>query len=300
MIVIEPTESETNVELEELVSHAREGSREAAETLIKRLQPIVFNLCQKFYLHPEDGEDAAQEILIKALTNLGRWRSDRGPFRVWFLAVARNHLIDVRRQKGRLESQMTGLNDYFDAVDAIPDDVSADTLTPGPEARALAMEANASCMLGMLVCLDREQRLVLIVGDVLGIESREAAQIFGVTAAAFRQRLHRARAELYSFLERRCGLVNKGNPCRCRKKAKGFAAAGWIDPVKRTWTDSYYQNAEVFSEEHAERAFDGLYEACSAQFRGLPAYDSDRNLVDLTKILEAPNVKRWFRLESDG
>ena len=281
----------------DLVADSLQGETESLGRLVELAQPLVFNLAQKFYLSPQDAEDASQEILIKLITRLDRFDPDRGTFRAWVLGIARNHLLDTRRKLGRMESQITSIEGYFDALDAVPDERIRDTSRLGPEDRSIALEANASCLLGMLLCLDREQRLVLIVGDVLSIPAPEAAAVFDLTAATFRQKLSRARKDLYSFMDLKCGLVNSANPCRCYRKAKGFAAAGWIDPEKRVWTDTLYENARVFADGNAEPAFDSLDSAYAEQFTGLPQYDADRSVVDIEQILSNPQVRRLFHFE---
>lgn len=55
----------------------------------------------------------------------------------------------------------------------------------------------------------------------------------------FRQRLCRARADLYRFMDKKCGLVNQNNPCRFHKKMKGFIKEGWVDPNNLKFNINY-------------------------------------------------------------
>ena len=75
-------------------------------------------------------------------------------------------------------------------------------------------ESKVSCMAGMLMCLDREQRLIYIVGELFEIDHNMGSEIFGTSPANFRQKLSRARKDLYHWMHDKCGLVNKENPCR--------------------------------------------------------------------------------------
>ena len=53
--------------------------------------------------------------------------------------------------------------------------------------RALQIEeSKVACMAGMLMCLDREQRLIYIVGEVFEIDHRLAGEIFAIKPANFR------------------------------------------------------------------------------------------------------------------
>jgi hypothetical protein len=87
-----------------------------------------------------------------------------------------------------------------------------------------------ACTSGMLLCLDREQRLTYILGAIFGVSDAVGADLLEITAENFRQRLTRARRDLRNFMNDKCGLVNKANPCRCAKKTRGFIREGHVDP----------------------------------------------------------------------
>jgi RNA polymerase sigma factor (sigma-70 family) len=274
------------------VDSALQGDQKALENLSQSLRPLIFNLCQKFFLSPEDAEDNTQEILIKVITKLGLFDREKGQWVTWVLRIAKNHLLDFRRTKGRMEAQVGSFDQYFSALEQVPDEALSDPHQIGPEDHLLAMEANASCLLGMLLCLEQKQRLVIILGDVLEVPAAQGGAILEVSADNFRQLLSRARKELHSFMHQRCGLINKANPCRCHKKAKGFLQAGWLHPEKRVWADAHYENAAVFSEENAPKAFSLLERAYASQFRGLPSYDDPQAGVDLSNILADPGSEK--------
>ena len=85
-------------------------------------------------------------------------------------------------------------------------------------------------MLGMLLCLTREQRMAFILGAIFEVPSDIAGEVLGLSPEAFRKRLERARADLTSFMNAKCGLVNPNNPCRCPKKTAALIREGWVDP----------------------------------------------------------------------
>jgi len=104
--------------------------------------------------------------------------------------------------------------------------------------RLLIEEAKISCTSRMLLCLDRGQRLVYILGEILDVGDAVGAKLLEISADNFRQRLSRARRELHSFMNDKCGLVNPANPCRCAKKTRGFMQAGYVDPAKLLFATS--------------------------------------------------------------
>ena len=86
------------------------------------------------------------------------------------------------------------------------------------------------------LCLDREQRLTYILGQIFRVTDVVAAEVLEVTCDNFRQRLARARPDLRNFMNDKCGLVNRANPCRCAKKTRGFIEAGDVDPKNLLFT----------------------------------------------------------------
>src|SRR6266567_4239988 len=69
-----------------------------------------------------------------------------------------------------------------------------------------------------------------ILGAIFEISDAVGAELLDISRDTFRQRLARARRDLHSFMNDKCGLVNRANPCRCAKKTRGFIEAGYVDP----------------------------------------------------------------------
>ena len=88
------------------------------------------------------------------------------------------------------------------------------------DVKLLVDEARVNCTAGMLLCLDREQRLACVLGEIFGVTDTVGAELLDIAPDTYRQRLARARRDLHSFMNDRCGLVNPGNPCRCARKTR--------------------------------------------------------------------------------
>src|ERR1700722_13567928 len=217
----------TDHEDQDLVMLARAGDRTALEELIQRHQGWIYNIAVRMLYHPQDGEDATQEILVKVLTRLSSFES-RSSFRTWLYRIAVNHVLNMKR--GRLEDPALSFRLYGEELDKIPDLELTDPKGESAESNLLVTEAMLSCTSGMLLCLDREQRLSYILGAILEISDTVAAEVLEISPDNFRQRLARARRDLRNFMNDKCGLVNQANPCRCAKKTRGFIQAGYVDP----------------------------------------------------------------------
>ena len=130
-----PTEQED----ENLVLRARAGDRKALEDLIERHQAWIYNLALRMLFHPQDAENATQEILVKVLTRLSSFEG-RSSFRTWLYRVVFNHLLNVKR--GREELKITTFSAYGDALDSTPDLELADPKDGSPETNLLVTEVN--------------------------------------------------------------------------------------------------------------------------------------------------------------
>ncbi|HEX2048144.1 MAG TPA: RNA polymerase sigma factor [Acidimicrobiales bacterium] len=208
--------------LSELAVAAAQGDTEALESLVAAVADDVYRLALRMLWHPQDAEDATQEALVRIVTRVGSFRGEAS-FRTWAYRVAANHLLN---RKSRMERETLTFRRFAEDLH----EGLADHGAEGPDARLLAEEVKLGCTLGMLLCLDREQRLAYVLGDVLGLSGDDAAYVCGITPAAFRQRASRARAALRAFVAEHCGLVNAGSPCRCDRRVETAVRLGRVDP----------------------------------------------------------------------
>lgn len=217
----------TDPEDRALVRRAKSGDRAALEALIVRHQAWVYNIAIRMLYHPQDAEDATQEVLVKAVTALSSYEG-RSSFRTWLYRIVVNHVLNTKR--GRFEPPTMSFSCYAHGLDRTPELDLPDQNTVPVDVRLLVDEARLSCTAGMLLCLDREQRLIYILGEIFDVTDALGSELLEISRENFRQKLARARRDLYNFVNERCGLINRANPCRCAKKTRGFIQAGYVDP----------------------------------------------------------------------
>ncbi len=218
----------------DLIAAAREGSKTALENLIKKHQHYIYNVALKFALSPFDAEDITQEVLIKVITNLAGFKGESN-FRTWLYRITFNHFMHLK--KNSLENYITTFDNYGAELDKMQDEDL--TTIEKSELHAHIEDAKIGCMSGMLLCLDREQRLVYILGEIFSIDHTVGSAMLDISKDNFRQKLTRARRDLYNFMHQKCGLVNTKNPCRCDRKTKSFIKAGWVDKDNLKFNTSY-------------------------------------------------------------
>jgi RNA polymerase sigma factor (sigma-70 family) len=271
-----------------LVQRAQGGDRQALEALVGRHQAWVYNIAIRMLAHPQDAEDATQEILIKALTRLSSFEG-RSTFRTWLYRIVVNHVLNAKR--GRAESVTTGFECYAHGLDSTPDLDLPDPRTVPADLRLLVDEARISCTSGMLLCLDREQRLVYILGEILAVTDTIGAELLEVSPDTFRQRLARTRRDLHNFMADKCGLVDEANPCRCAKKTRGFMQAGYLDPANLLFAKARVEQVREVVQARSD-ALATLDDQYADVFRQHPFYEPPDLVLVLRGLIESPDFRR--------
>ncbi|HME92545.1 MAG TPA: RNA polymerase sigma factor [Myxococcaceae bacterium] len=201
------------------------GDREALGRLCFALQGQIYGLALRMLGHAHDAEDASQEILVQIATHLSQFRGD-SQLSTWAYRIAARHLVRFRQSRAELAA--TEVQQIAGAIDLGLAATTPHALPEG-DARLLEEEVRLTCTQAMLLCLSRHERIAYLLGQVLGADDRMGARICGISAAAFRQRLSRARRLLEPILAERCGLADARNPCSCSRQA---AAKQLLGPIK--------------------------------------------------------------------
>ena len=207
------------------VRAAAAGDREAAHQVMRTVQDRVYRLALRMLGHPQDAEDAAQEILVIVLTHLGSFRGESA-FSTWVWRIAARHLAEARR--GRREAD--SFEELEGRLQSLREEASPSGLELEAESQVFAQEVRLRCTQAMLLSLDRPSRIAYLLGDVFSLSGDEAAAVLEIDPATFRKRLARARQRLYEFMRRQCGIFDPANPCRCERVAAGAGARGLLSP----------------------------------------------------------------------
>ena len=243
----------------ELLHDCVQGDLHAIDTLLRAIEPPVYNLAVRMLGQRDDAADATQEILLKVVTHLGGFRG-QALFSTWVFQVARNHLLTASTRAR--ESPETSLDAMAERLQAGLDFHAAQggEQSVTPEDKLAARQTALSCTQGMLMTLDREHRLVFVLDLMFGLSSKDGAEVAGISAEAYRQRLSRARSRLDAFTQRTCGVVQPEAACRCEKQLPA------LQHVQRSGATTTPSVIAIHAEERAEaeRALDGLVRLSNA------------------------------------
>lgn len=277
----------------ELVTLAQSGDRGALEKLVLRHQAWIYNIAVRMVFTPQDAEEVTQEVLIKAVTRLSTFRGD-SKFRTWLYRIAKNHVLNMQR-RGAEKAAVT-FSRYADDINEIPDLELPDPSSVPADVPLLVEESKLTCTTGMLLCLDRRQRLIFTLGEIIGVSDTVGGEVMEMTPVNFRQCLSRARRDLYQFMNRQCGLVNEKNPCRCHKKTKGFIEEGHVDPQNLMFAHHHVQRIQDAAASTVREIDKLAYQSFAAIFRNQPFLEPKEQAGWLRKIFDLPDVRAKLEL----
>jgi RNA polymerase sigma-70 factor, ECF subfamily len=169
----------------EWVNAAMEGNQDAFAELVYTFQNPVYNLCYRMLGERTEAEDAAQEVFLRAYSNLHRYDQDRS-FKTWILTIASNHCIDRLRKR-----RMT----WVSLEEPLPETLALSSDEPEPEAAMMTSTRSAEVQ-ALLGELDTEYRAAVVLRYWYDYSYAEIAEIMDTTESAIKSRLHRARRTL--------------------------------------------------------------------------------------------------------
>lgn len=260
----------------ELIESSVQGDRTALEKLVLRHQAWIYNIAFKMVMDHDDASDITQEILVKMITGLATYDPAKAQFRTWLYRIAVNHIINMKKKK--FEVRIHDFDRYVSLIEKLPDNRSF----AGPESNILAEELRVGCMMGMVMCLNRRERLVFILGGIFGVSDAVGSELMEISRDNFRKILSRGREKVYSHMHGVCGHINPENKCRCSLKTGAFAGMGMLNASSlRYCKPENIKVRDVITGKLDE--FDrSWYGPFIDQFRGQPFYNS-------------PDMVHWLR-----
>lgn len=189
----------------------RKGAGPPAETLTEgelTKHTVAIRRYLNGILRPDEIEDATQTVLQRALENIAKFRGDSSP-KVWLLGIARNVGFEVARARQR---EVARAWKRVPRVSDGGDELTTGDLLAGDEPdqeEQLGRKEQQALALTALDGLSLDDKLALLVTYVDGLPGPEAADVLGVSFAAFRQRLSRARQAMAARLAE---LMERGEP----------------------------------------------------------------------------------------
>lgn len=284
------TENDNGNDDATLIMEILEGNRKALENLILRHQGWIYNIAFKMVMDHDDASDITQEILIKFITSLSTYDSRKGAFRTWLYRIVANHVLTMKKKK--FENRIHDFDSYLSVIEKLPDNRSF----AHPDAGILEEELKTGCMMGMLMCLNRRDRLVFLLGAVFNVTDVTGADIMDISRDNFRKVLSRARDKVYSHMNGFCGVINPENPCRCSGKTKAFYNLGMLDPHNTRYYKPGRMKVKDIINSKLEQFDKSFYGPFIDTFREQPFYDSPDMVIWLQNMLHREEFRNIFEI----
>jgi RNA polymerase sigma-70 factor, ECF subfamily len=171
------------------VEAARQGDKQAFSRLVQAYQRPVYNLTYRMLGNSEEAEDAAQETFLRAYARLSQY-DPQMKFSTWVFSIANHHCIDRLRKR-----KVTHIS-----IDDNP--VLENLQVDGPQPEHHALDREQSLELQALInLLEPEYRTPLVLRYWEEMSYEEIAEAMGVTVAAVKSRLFRARQQLVALYD---------------------------------------------------------------------------------------------------
>jgi RNA polymerase sigma-70 factor, ECF subfamily len=187
----------------ELVRLSQSGTESAFEELVRRHQQRVFALVSGILRRPEDVEDVAQQVFLKAYLGIKRF-DQRAAFSTWLYKIAVNECWDyLRKKKVRplvYEADLT--EEQVSRLDGI---VSLGRPPEGPNERLEVREL----LDRMMATLPEQDRQLLVLKEMAGFSVQELAEILRLNVNTVKVRLFRARGRIMDVYRRRTGTAGR-------------------------------------------------------------------------------------------
>ena len=179
-----------------LVAAAKAGDVSAFEELVNRYERKIFRLTMNITRNREDAEDAMQDAFMKAYSHLDRFQEE-SRFYTWLVRIAANEAL--MRLRKRRPNQVSLDEPIESEDDFIPQQI--EDWGPSPEQRYAQTEMR-DILRSVIDELTPDFRAVFVLRDVEGLSTEETAEAVGISEAAVKSRLLRARLKLRQKLDR--------------------------------------------------------------------------------------------------
>lgn len=179
-----------------LVTAAKGGDQTAFEELVNRYEKKIFRLTMNITRNNEDAEDAMQDAFMKAYSHLSTFE-EGSRFYTWLVRIAANEAL--MRLRKRRPNQFSLDEPIEGDEEVIPREI--EDWGPSPEQRYAQSEMR-EILNNVIDQLSPDFRVVFVLRDIEGLSTEETASTVGISVAAVKSRLLRARLRLRQKLDR--------------------------------------------------------------------------------------------------
>jgi RNA polymerase sigma-70 factor, ECF subfamily len=171
-----------------LIERFKKGDASAFETLVRKYQDRIYNLCRYMLQDPQDAQDAAQDVFLKAYGAVKDFRPDSSLY-TWIYRIAVTTCLDYRR-KSRREVFRT---------EALTEDLPSGERSPHQlyESRKVTESIQIA-----LQKLPEKLRAAMVLREIENLSYEEISEVLHASVGTVKSRISRAREELRHLLKK--------------------------------------------------------------------------------------------------
>jgi RNA polymerase sigma-70 factor, ECF subfamily len=175
----------------DLIGRSKKGDPSAFEALVRKYQDRVYNLCRYMLKNPEDAQDAAQDVFLKAYRALKGFRPDSTLY-TWIVRITVTTCLDYRRKSRREVSRTEPLTEDLPSEEPLPEQLYESAEIPRSIQPALQK-------------LPEKLRAAIVLREIEGLSYEEIAEVLHTSPGTVKSRISRAREQLRHLLKKNMG-----------------------------------------------------------------------------------------------
>lgn len=180
-----------------LVRACQRGEPGAMDALIRATYADVYALARRLLDDDADAADATQEVYVRVVRSVLGFRGESA-FGTWLHRITVDVCASALRRRGEAQARGQSAGRAAFATPGSPHDVRAHEAGPEAVAERADLAARAARALAVL---PPEAREVVVLRDLQGLSTKQAAAVLGISSGAVKVRLHRAHARLRELVE---------------------------------------------------------------------------------------------------
>ena len=172
-----------------LLKPFKDGDHSTFERIVQTYQDRIYNLCRYLLGNPQDAEDAAQEVFIKAFRKLKDFQPEASLY-TWLYRIGVNTCLDHKRKSRPEPFKNESLAEALSSTE------------PSPEGRYQSKEIGRAIQ-SALAQLSKNSRTIIVLKEIEGLSYEEIAEVMDTSVGTVKSRLSRTREELRSLLQKK-------------------------------------------------------------------------------------------------
>ena len=178
----------TSTDESDLIGRFKKEDPSAFEAILLTHQDRIYNLCCYMLQDPEDAQDAAQDVFLKAYRRLKDFRPDSSLY-TWIYRIAVTTCLDYKRKSRRESLRNEPLAEDLPSDEPFPDQLY--------ESRA-SMEAIQLA----LQKLPDKLRAAIVLREMEGLSYEEITEVLHISLGTVKSRISRAREEIRRLMKK--------------------------------------------------------------------------------------------------